>query len=188
MTAAWPGPMRRIAYSLAIVTVIAAQLTTNLNVGYFTGIQPGPLEPVAAAFNNVRWALALGTWNTGLNSYWRMFSPVHRTTWGYEITAVRADGRVELLPLPNQTERSAYQETVTDFRETKFLLNMWSRPPFRRAYAYHLCRSHGGEGRGTTIEFWLEWENILAQDEARATGTHRDSRRERSLLDRYACP
>lgn len=182
--------LRTLAIAALIVLSIAAQVSTNLDVGYLIVGESAPAElrQAATAVNYARWALHQFAWNVSLTAYWRMFSPVHRYNWRYRIEALYLDGTVVLLPLPNQSPRGFWEQNFVDFRETKLLLNMWTRPPMRAAYAEYLCRTYPrGEARPLAIRYTLEWQHIVPPERAIEIGRHLESDLNSTVMDQVRC-
>jgi len=68
-----------------------------------------------------------------------MFSFAHRFIWSYTISAQYADGSIETLLLPLQSERTFFLKYFYDFKEIKFHLNIYGSPAQRMRYAFFLC-------------------------------------------------
>lgn len=185
-----PARFNKTAISLFIVLSLAAQMLRNLNAGYLPDDPgaPGAIRYAVWLLNYEQWGIRQYGWHTGLNGYWRMFSPVHHYNWRHVIQAVYPDGSLAALPLPNQTQRTFWQTYFVDFRETKMLLNMWSRPPMKAAYAEHLCRTYPVRGRSPAfIRYELFWQGILTPEQAAQMGTHLDAAVQSAVIGEYAC-
>lgn len=180
---------RKALISAFIAISVATQVLTNLGVGYlpYPGA-PGPQTELVAAANNVRWGFDSVGFYTGLNGMWRMFSPVHKYDWWWRVIATDSDGRDRELSTPSYTGRTGLDSFFVDFRETKFLLNMWTRPPMEQAYIDHRCREEQSAGRTpASIRLELEWRNILPPDQAAARGDHRSPQVQTYVMAQRGC-
>ena len=171
--------LKKLAISLFIIISLTAQVMNNLNVSQIPDNPdaPYPVRVAISLFNIGHWGIVNFAWRTGTNTYWRMASPVPKHDWWMMIAAHYSDGRVVELPLPDQTERTFWQHTFTDSRETEIHITMWPHPHLREAYGQHLCQTypHPTTGEGAEfIRFTLYWQNILPQQEAERRGMHLD--------------
>lgn len=141
--------------------------------------------------------LRLGGWSVqryahlvGLDSRWQMFGRQSRFSWRYLISAEYYDSQEVLLPLPRQSPRSDWQNFLFDFRDAKFMLNVYQSRDARRGWAYALCRGYPvNEGSPVrAIRFDLEIQEILPPAQARASGSHLSPQIAREVLDLFPCP
>lgn len=181
---------RKALVSAFVVLCLITQVLQNLAAGYPSA--PGDDAPYAKrlavwAVSDVRWGFETFGFYTGTNTFWRMFSPVHRYDWWWTVTAVYSDGSSRLLPSPSD-EHTGATAFFTDFRETKLLLNLWTRPPMQGAYADHVCRQEAARGPSPReIQLDLVWRNIVPPEEATRTGSSADARVNRQTMGRFAC-
>lgn len=161
----------------------------NLGVGYLTYPAPsGPLYAATAAIDQGRWLLESYGFYVGLDGYWRMFSPVHRYDWAWRVIAIDPGGQERLLSSPSETGRTGLDSFFVDFRETKMLLNMWTRPPMQQAYIDHRCREEERAGRGpSSIRLEMLWRAILPPQQAAAKGDHRDATTYANVMAERTC-
>jgi hypothetical protein len=104
----------------------------------------------------------------GLNGKWQMYGGQSRFNWSYNITGIYVDSNTgesteRVLPLPRQTERTLIQRYWLDFKEAKFLLNIYSDELARETYARYLARefaSHDGKTIAN-IRYTLVTQQIL---------------------------
>lgn len=101
------------------------------------------------------WGVRYGGYVSGLSSKWQMYGGQSRFNWRYIISAVYVDdegNRSEevVLPLPRQSERTWAEEKLFDFKEAKFLLNIYSDELARKTYARYLARQYP-QWNGSTI-------------------------------------
>ncbi|MBL8810394.1 MAG: hypothetical protein JNM43_09490 [Planctomycetaceae bacterium] len=142
-----PSLKTRIALSAATVAILSMILWCNLP-------DEVPAELLAAADRSLspeaayrirygewlyRYAAHLG----GFDNKWQMYGGQSRFNWRYTITAHYSDGdrtASRVLPLPRQSERSWFQATFVDYKEAKFLLNIYNDRLARETYARYLAR------------------------------------------------
>jgi hypothetical protein len=104
----------------------------------------------------------------GLSGKWQMYGGQSRFNWSYVITGVYVDSESgesteNVLPLPRQSQRSFVEENLLDFKEAKFLLNIYGDEKARETYARYLSRqfpSNDGK-RISKIRFTLATQQIL---------------------------
>ncbi len=101
------------------------------------------------------WGIRYGGYVSGLSSKWQMYGGQSRFNWRYVISAIYTDdegNRSEeiVLPLPRQSERTWAEEKLFDFKEAKFLLNIYSDELARETYARYLARQYP-QWNGRTI-------------------------------------
>ena len=126
----------------------------------------------------------------GLDNRWQMFGRQSRFNWRYLISAEYDDSQEVLLPLPRQSPRSWWQDFLFDFREAKFMLNVYQNRDARKGWAYALCRDYPmNEGSPVrAIRFDLVVQEILPAAQARESGRHLSPQLRRGLLDKFPCP
>lgn len=141
--------------------------------------------------------LRLGSWSlqryahlVALDSRWQMFGRQSHFSWRYLISAKYQNSDLVLLPLPRQSQRTGWQDFLFDFREAKFMLNLFQSREARRGWAYALCREYPlHEGSAIhSILFELETQTILPPSEALAGNTHLSPQVNRGVLDAFPCP
>ncbi len=102
----------------------------------------------------------------GFDSKWQMYGGQGRFNWRYIISAEYGsndDSVEQILPLPRQSERSFIQRKFVDFKEAKFLLNIYNDRLARETYARYLARQFPEyQGRPVrTIRYTLAVQYIL---------------------------
>ena len=94
---------------------------------------------------------------------------------------------VPALTSGKQVPRGAFEAQFVDFRETKMLLNMWTRKEMRDGYAQMLCRTYA-EGKAIRqIRYTLVWRELLSPAVAEQRGTHRETTVYSAVLDEVPC-
>jgi hypothetical protein len=76
----------------------------------------------------------------GFDNRWEMFSYSHKDAYRYQFLGVTTSGESSILPLPHQSDRSLWQRLFVDFREEKFLLNIYRNQNAKKAYGEYICR------------------------------------------------
>jgi len=172
----------------ALISVLT-QVFTNLGVGYLAyPSTDGPAAAAVSAANEGRWLVDSFGFYTGINGFWRMFSPVHRYDWWWRVVATDPDGRDRELSTPSYTGRTGVDSFFVDFRETKFLLNLWTRPPMQNAYIDSRCREEQRAGRApSAIRLEMSWRAILPPEQAAARGDHRDPQVYSNVMAQQPC-
>lgn len=167
--------LRKVLVSAFIVLVITTQIFQNLSVGHVgdrLGSQ-GPLAFVGESADKVRSAIDTFAFYSSTNTYWRMFSPVHRYDWWWRVVATDPAGRERDLAVP-VVKGSTTSSLLVDFRDAKMLLNLWTRPSMQAAYLDHRCLEEAAGGRATSMmRLELHWRDILPPEQAAVTGSHR---------------
>lgn len=114
------------------------------------------------------WMIRYSAYCLGLSGKWQMYGGQSRFNWSYVITGVYVDSESgdsteSILPLPRQSERSFVEEKLLDFKEAKFLLNIYGDEKARETYARYLARQYpGNDGkRISKIRFTLATQQIL---------------------------
>lgn len=178
--------LRRAAISAFIVVCLATQTLQNLALTYFP--DPAAAGGLAGVANQARWGFEqFGFW-TGTNTYWRMFSPIHKYDWWWRVFAFEPDGSWREIASPSVSSRSSLESFFVDYRETKLLLNLWTRPPMQTAYIEHRCREERAAGRAPArIQLMLQWRPILPPHEALERGDHRGTEIGTSLMAEGRC-
>ena len=125
------------------------------------------LSPMAAyRIRLAEWSVAWAAHVGGLDNKWQMYGGQSRFNWRYIITAHYGEGSqtVDLvLPIPRQSERTWFQRTIADFKEAKFLLNIYNDSIARESYARYLARQFPiYDGRPvTTVSYTMGATYIL---------------------------
>ena len=91
------------------------------------------------------WLLRYAAHMSGFDSKWQMYGLQSRFNWRYIITAEYGDAEnivQQTLPLPRQSDRTTFQRKVVDFKEAKFLLNIYNDRLARETYARYLARQY----------------------------------------------
>lgn len=128
----------------------------------------------------VRWSiyrLQRYAYIVGLDNRWQMFGRQSRFNWRFQIYGLYTDGhqiKKRLLPEPRQMARSAFQDTIVDFKEGKFHLNLYGNKSARYAYAFYLARRFPSfEGMPlTTVVFEVKFRNLREPRAAYFLGHH----------------
>jgi hypothetical protein len=97
-----------------------------------------------------------------------MYGGQSRFNWSYVISgtyvdSISGESTERVLPLPRQMERTFMQKKWLDFKEAKFLLNIYSDELARETYARYLARqfaSHDGKTIAS-IRYTLVTQKIL---------------------------
>ncbi len=181
--------VRKPVVSAFIAVCLITQILQNMAIGYPVGPEtsPYPVRLAAWVVAEVRWGFDTFGFYTGTNTLWRMFSPVHKYEWSWAITAIYADGSMRALPSPSDPATDPAPFFV-DFRETKLLLNLWTRPPMQAAYADHLCRHETARGVAPQrVRLDLEWRAIVPPEVAASTGSHLADRTNSQAMGEFAC-
>jgi hypothetical protein len=101
------------------------------------------------------WGVRYGGYVSGLSAKWQMYGGQSRFNWRYIISAVYVDeegnkSEEVVLPLPRQSARTWAEEKLFDFKEAKFLLNIYSDELARETYSRYLARQYP-QWNGRTI-------------------------------------
>ncbi len=128
--------------------------------------QLGPEIGYRAKYSD--WMIRYSAHLLGLSGKWQMYGGQSRFNWSYVITGVYVDSESgesteNVLPLPRQSQRSFVEENLLDFKEAKFLLNIYGDEKARETYARYLARqfpSNDGK-RISKIRFTLATQQIL---------------------------
>lgn len=116
----------------------------------FTCLESQATPEIAYRARLGNWAIRHMAHYAGLDGKWQMYGGQSRFNWRYIISAYYEDGeRSEeiVLPLPRQSPRDSWFEKFVDFKEAKFLLNIYNNEMARETYARYLARqfpSHNG--------------------------------------------
>lgn len=180
---------RRTLITVFIVVSVLAQVLQNLDIGYLPYPQErSAVTPAVSLANEARWIVESYGFYAGLNGVWRMFSPVHRFDWWWHVIATDPDGRDRELSTPSDTGRAGLESFFVDFRETKFLLNLWTRAPMQQAYIDHRCREEQHLGHTpASIRLEMNWRAIVPPDQAASRGDHRDPVIGTAVIAQRAC-
>ena len=116
----------------------------------------------------VDWMIRYSAYCVGLSGKWQMYGGQSRFNWSYIITGVYVDigsgeSTERVLPLPRQSERSFVEDKILDFKEAKFLLNLYGDEKARETYARYLARQFpSNDGKTISrIRFTLATQQIL---------------------------
>lgn len=97
-----------------------------------------------------------------------MYGGQSRFNWSYIITGIYVDSNSgelteRVLPLPRQTERTFVERQWLDFKEAKFLLNIYSDELARETYSRYLARQFASfDGKPiASIRYTLVTQQIL---------------------------
>jgi hypothetical protein len=114
------------------------------------------------------WMIRYSAYCVGLSGKWQMYGGQSRFNWSYIITGVFVDtgsgeSTESILPLPRQSERSFVEDKILDFKEAKFLLNLYGDEKARETYARYLARQFpSNDGKTISrIRFTLATQQIL---------------------------
>lgn len=165
-----PGVKTRIALSVATVAILSMIFWCNLP-------DEVPTELLAAADSRLspeaayrvrygEWLFRYAAHIGGFDNKWQMYGGQSRFNWRYTITAHYSDGdRIasRVLPLPRQSERSWFQAMFVDYKEAKFLLNIYNDRLARETYARYLARqfAHHESLPVSQISYTLSIQYIL---------------------------
>ena len=113
----------------------------------------------------------------GLDNRWQMFGHQSRFNWWFRIQGVYGEGpeaRRILLPDPRQMDRTMWQRNIVDFKEAKFLLNMYGDLESKGAYSAYLARTNPVfEGKSIhAVEWELFYQPIYPIEDAQILHTH----------------
>jgi hypothetical protein len=122
------------------------------------------------------WRIRQYAYLTGLDNRWQMFGRQSRFNWWYVIRGIYGDSdyqqgdhqKAVMLELPNQSPRTLWQRCVTDLKEQKFRLNIYSNEVAREAYSRYLARQFSvREGKPIRAVRWeLGYQMIMPPDVA----------------------
>jgi hypothetical protein len=142
-----PGIWARVSLSAVTVIMLSMIVWCNLPDGVNAALgtlADSQFSPETAwRVRYAEWLFRYGAHVGGLDSRWQMYGGQSRFNWRYIITGHYADSQrtlTRVLPLPRQSERSWLQETFVDYREAKFLLNIYNDRLARETYARYLAR------------------------------------------------
>lgn len=142
-----PGRPARLAMSLATVVILSMILWCNLPdevPAELHRIAEQNLSPNAAyRIRYGEWLFRYAAHVGGFDNKWQMYGGQSRFNWRYTITAHyqlgdRSISRV--LPLPRQSDRTWFEAMFVDYKEAKFLLNIYNDQLARETYARYLAR------------------------------------------------
>lgn len=148
------------------------------------------LPPMLAyRIRQANWLILQYAHLVGLDNRWTMFTHNSRFNWWHVIKAQSADGSTVLLPLPLQSRRTFWEQTLTDFKEAKFHLNIYPDAAAKRRYARYLCRAYPrANGSPVTAIVWeLHHQTILNPSEAATRGTPFEPTRHVRVLETVPC-
>ncbi|MCA9062585.1 MAG: hypothetical protein KDA96_05985 [Planctomycetaceae bacterium] len=150
-----PGPWtRRLLSTTTIVILILitwCNLPDDVPRSLFQAADRNLSAENAWRVRMAEWYVRMTAHVAGFNSKWQMYGGQSRFNWKYTIKAHYGDEKhpVEVvLPLPRQSERTWTQATLLDFKEAKFLLNIYNDRLARETYARYLARQfpeHDGQ-------------------------------------------
>jgi hypothetical protein len=163
--------------SAFIVLNVAAQVAQNVPLG-----RVPVLAQVGAALE--QYAFWMGT-----NAYWRMFSPVHKMDWYWRTVATDPSGVEREIATPASVGSRDPVSLLTEFREAKLLLNLWTRVPMQAAYLDHRCRAERAAGyKPASIRLELFSRPIRSPAEAATLGDHRGEKWSAEVVAVWNCP
>lgn len=142
-----PRPAVRRCLSCATVAILSMILWCNMPdevpeaLYHLADNQLSPENAMNVRYSEwlFRYAAHIG----GFDNKWQMYGGQSRFNWRYTITAHYTDGSSAsdlVLPLPRQSDRTWFQAMFVDYKEAKFLLNIYSDPLARETYARYLAR------------------------------------------------
>jgi hypothetical protein len=105
----------------------------------------------------------------GLDNTWEMFSYAHRDYYRLIFLGEKPNEKNILLQLPNQSKLDFSWRWFFNFREEKFLLNIYGKEKPLDAYINYLCR-HAGGGPYLKIRIQVEKFHIVSRNEAAESG------------------
>lgn len=145
---AMPAWKRRIltAVSIAIFAMIGrCNLPEEWCDGFFSNVESASDAQIAYRARQGDWAMRYAAHVVGVDGKWQMYGGQSRFNWRYIITAVYGDDLQSeeiVLPLPRQTDRTSLACKFADFKEAKFLLNIYNDEMARETYARYLARQY----------------------------------------------
>jgi hypothetical protein len=163
-------PWQRVCFSFLSVCILGTILWCNLPDSFVAATRTAMdrhLNPqLVYKVRWTAWVFRYAAHIAGLDNKWQMFGGQSRFNWKFLIVAEygEAGDQIErLLPLPRQSERSVFQESVIDFKEAKFHLNIYNDPVARETYARYLGRQFPEyQGRPLKcIRYDLQVQNII---------------------------
>ena len=167
-----PSRGSRIALSILTVAILFTIGWCNLPEEYvadwFDNFEQVSTPETAYRLRVADWGVRYGGYVSGLSSKWQMYGGQSRFNWHYIISAIYVDAEGNdtehvVLPLPRQSERTWAEEKLFDFKEAKFLLNIYSDELARETYARYLARqySHQNGCQISRIRVTLATQNII---------------------------
>ena len=185
---------RKIIPAIIIVFSLWIQISTNLkltipfipNSNHSGSVR----SQIISGANKTNWLIHRLGWLAGLNTTWRMFSPVDRFNWQMKFVAVFQDGTEALLPLPHQIDRTFWERNVINFRDGKSHVNLYKQQEQRQLYANYICHLYQNRDNPITIiRIDLHWQKILSPEQARAQGIYLgEIHQERGKMGEFECP
>lgn len=190
-----PTPLakiKKIAINSFIILSLWIMVATNLNLSLskiFFNQQTGYENKAAWAnyyLSYADWAINYFGWAVGINNYWRMFSPISGPRWKIMIFGISNQNQKVLLPLPLQSPRSFIKQNFIDFRETKYLQNIYATPTGQEYYADYLCQTFQKYNiKSILIQKYSQ--EILDPNEAKQT-RHYLGKTQIQTLNQFPCP
>ncbi len=143
-----PAPSRLVKWILSafivlnIVTLLAMNRPDAMATWLSQKTQSDCSPTTAKLLNDIPDGLYWFAHKAGLNVKWQMYSYLQRYDFTILAVGIDANGNAVLLPEPLQSERSLFDRFVTDFRETKYQLNIYQYPTEQAYYLSYLRRHY----------------------------------------------
>ena len=138
--------LAQVGISLFILLNVAASIAMNrpddVAVWLFRKVNATFSPRMAAMLQRVPDDLYRFAHFAGYNVKWQMYSYLQRYDFTILAVGIDASGRAVLLPEPLQSARTPFEQFVTDFRETKYQLNIYQYPSGQPFYASYLLRKY----------------------------------------------
>ncbi|MFO1001408.1 MAG: hypothetical protein U0936_13770 [Planctomycetaceae bacterium] len=141
----WKQRLLSVATIIILSMIVWCNLPDSFHKHVF-GIADSHLSPYGAyRVRFAEWLFRYTAHLGGFDSKWQMYGGQSRFNWRYIITAEYGDDEnivQQTLPLPRQSDRTAFQRKFVDFKEAKFLLNIYNDRLARETYARYLARQY----------------------------------------------
>lgn len=138
--------VRRLLSAVSLVilgTILWCNVPDEFRDGLFarTDNQLSPMNAYRVRY--AEWMVRYSANIVGFDQKWQMYGSQSRFNWNYVFCGHYGDGSRQanwVLPIPRQSERTTLQRNLIDFREAKFLLNIYNDPVARESYSRYLAR------------------------------------------------
>jgi hypothetical protein len=163
---AWKQRLLSIVTGLVLTMIGWSNLPDELFRDTFDILEHNVSPEMAYRARCCDWYVRYSAYFVGLNGKWQMYGGQSRFNWRYIISAHYDNGEQTadvILPLPRQSERTWWQSKFCDYKEAKFLLNIYGDELARETYARYLARQYP-EHEGlpiSRIRYTLAIQHIL---------------------------
>ena len=141
----WKQRLLSAATVIILSVIIWCNLPDSFRENVFR-IADSKLSPEGAyRVRYAEWLVRYSAYLGGFDSKWQMFGLQSSFNCRYIITAEYGDDEnivQQTLPLPRQSDRTTFQRKFVDFKEAKFLLNIYNDRLARETYARYLARQY----------------------------------------------